>query len=57
MPRGEVALIFASVGKGLGVVSEGIFFAVVIMVMVTTLLTPPLLRFALLALGRTTITT
>jgi len=53
MPRGEVALIFASVGKGLGVISEGIFSAVVIMVMVTTLLTPPLLRFALLTPGRT----
>jgi Kef-type K+ transport system membrane component KefB len=47
MPRGEVGLIFASIGKGLGVVSDSIFSAVVIMVMVTTLLTPPLLKVTL----------
>jgi Kef-type K+ transport system membrane component KefB len=47
MPRGEVGLIFASIGKGLGVVNDAIFFAVVIMVMVTTLLTPPLLKITL----------
>ena len=47
MPRGEVALIFAGVGKGLGVISDGVFSAVVIMVIVTTLLTPPLLKLAL----------
>jgi Kef-type K+ transport system membrane component KefB len=47
MPRGEVGLIFASIGRGLGVVSDAVFSAVVIMVMVTTLLTPPLLRITL----------
>jgi Kef-type K+ transport system membrane component KefB len=47
MPRGEVAFIFAGVGKGLGVISDGIFSAVVIMVMTTTFLTPPLLKMAL----------
>jgi Kef-type K+ transport system membrane component KefB len=47
MPRGEVGLIFASIGKGLGVVSDSVFSAVVIMVMVTTLLTPPLLKITL----------
>ena len=47
MPRGEVGLIFAGMGKGLGVVSDAVFSAVVIMVMVTTLLTPPLLKLAL----------
>jgi Kef-type K+ transport system membrane component KefB len=47
MPRGEVGLIFASIGKGLGVVSDSIFSAVVIMVMLTTLLTPPLLKITL----------
>ena len=47
MPRGEVGLIFASIGKGLGVVDDAIFSAVVIMVMVTTLLTPPLLKLTL----------
>jgi Kef-type K+ transport system membrane component KefB len=47
MPRGEVGLIFASIGKGLGVVSDALFSAVVIMVMVTTLLAPPLLKVTL----------
>ncbi len=47
MPRGEVGLIFASIGKGLGVVSDAMFSAVVIMVMVTTLLAPPLLKITL----------
>lgn len=47
MPRGEVGLIFASIGKGLGVVNDAVFSAVVIMVMVTTLLTPPLLKMTM----------
>jgi Kef-type K+ transport system membrane component KefB len=47
MPRGEVGLIFASIGKGIGVVNDAVFSAVVIMVMVTTLLTPPLLKITL----------
>ncbi len=47
MPRGEVGLIFAGIGKGLGVVTDSIFSAVVIMVMVTTFLTPPLLKITL----------
>jgi Kef-type K+ transport system membrane component KefB len=47
MPRGEVGLIFASIGKGIGVVNDAVFSAVVIMVMFTTLLTPPLLKITL----------
>lgn len=47
IPRGEVGLIFASIGKGLSVVDDAIFSAVVIMVIVTTLMTPPLLKFSL----------
>ncbi|HET8610266.1 MAG TPA: cation:proton antiporter [Burkholderiales bacterium] len=42
-PRGEVGLIFAMVGKQLGVVDETMFSVVVIMVILTTLLTPPVL--------------
>ena len=42
-PRGEVGLIFAVVGKQLGVVDEKQFSVVVVMVMLTTLLTPPVL--------------
>jgi len=47
VPRGEVGLIFASIGKGLGVVDDAIFSAVVIMVIATTLMTPPLLKFSI----------
>jgi Kef-type K+ transport system membrane component KefB len=47
LPRGEVGLIFASIGKGLGVVTDSIFSAVVIMVIVTTLITPLLLKWSL----------
>ena len=44
MPRGEVGLIFAGIGKGIGVVDEGLFSAIVLLVMVTTVLAPILLR-------------
>lgn len=47
IPRGEVGLIFAMIGKTLGVVSDEIFSAIVIMVILTTLLTPPILTFLL----------
>jgi len=47
VPRGEVGLIFASIGKGLGVVSDSVFSAIVIMVMVTTLITPLGLKWSL----------
>lgn len=43
IPRGEVGLIFAMTGKGLGAVSDEVFSIIVIMVILTTLLTPPLL--------------
>src|SRR5688572_17847367 len=52
MPRGEVGLIFANIGLGLSVngepiVDEGIYSAVVIMVVVTTMATPPALKWSL----------
>lgn len=47
VPRGEVGLIFASIGKGLGVVDDAIFSAIVMMVIVTTLITPLLLKWSL----------
>lgn len=43
VPRGEVGLIVASLGLGLGVISADIFGVVVVMTVVTTLLTPPIL--------------
>ncbi len=47
MPRGEVGLIFAGIGRGIGVVDEGLFSAIVLLVMVTTVLAPILLRATL----------
>lgn len=52
IPRGEVGLIFAGMGldmkfAGRPVLGPGEFAAVVAMVMVTTLVTPPLLRWRL----------
>ncbi len=44
MSRGEVGLIVATVGVLEGLISEEVFAAVVGVVIVTTLLTPPLLR-------------
>jgi Kef-type K+ transport system membrane component KefB len=47
VPRGEVGLIFAMVGKQLGVISETMFSVIVIMVILTTLITPPVLTWLL----------
>jgi Kef-type K+ transport system membrane component KefB len=47
VPRGEVGLIFAAVGKGLGVVTDEEFSVIVIMVILTTLMTPPILAWLL----------
>jgi Kef-type K+ transport system membrane component KefB len=52
MPRGEVGLIFANVGLGLTlagqpIIDQAMFSAVVIMVIVTTMATPPLLKWSL----------
>lgn len=47
VPRGEVGLIFAMVGKQLGVMSESMFSVIVIMVILTTLITPPILTMIL----------
>lgn len=43
VPRGEVGLIFAVAGRQLGVLDEALFSVVVIMVILTTLITPPIL--------------
>lgn len=52
VPRGEVGLIFASIGltlslRGEPIVNQGTFSAIVIMVIVTTMLTPPALKWSL----------
>jgi Kef-type K+ transport system membrane component KefB len=58
IPRGEVGLIFANIGLGLTVAGERIvddatFSAVVIMVIVTTMVTPPALKWSLARGSRT----
>jgi Kef-type K+ transport system membrane component KefB len=48
IPRGEVGLIFAQMGLASGAIDEGLFGAIMLMVLVTTVMTPP----ALAALAR-----
>jgi Kef-type K+ transport system membrane component KefB len=52
IPRGEVGLVFANIGMqlkigGVPVVDKAIYAAVLIMVIVTTLVTPPMLKWSL----------
>jgi Kef-type K+ transport system membrane component KefB len=44
VPRGEVGLVFAGVGAASGVLSESLDAAIIVMVIFTTFLAPPLLR-------------
>jgi Kef-type K+ transport system membrane component KefB len=44
VPRGEVGLIFASLGKATGALPQSVFVAVVLAVFATTFLAPPLLK-------------
>ncbi|WP_165222738.1 cation:proton antiporter [Aquisphaera insulae] len=51
IPRGEVGLIFAAIGRrlqlnGTNVVDDGTYSALVLVVMATTLVTPPLLKIS-----------
>lgn len=43
IPRGEVGLIFANMGKAMGVMDDTVFSAIVVVIMLTTLVTPPML--------------
>jgi Kef-type K+ transport system membrane component KefB len=45
IPRGEVGLIFASIGLGAAVFTQELYAAVLLMVLLTTLMTPPLLNW------------
>ena len=47
IPRGEVGLIFASIGLSKGILDDELYGALLLMVLVTTLITPPLLRLKL----------
>lgn len=44
IPRGEVGLVFASFGASTGVLSDALQAAIIVMVILTTFLAPPLLR-------------
>ncbi len=46
-PRGEVGLIFAQIGLTAGILSSRLFSAILFVVVATTLVTPPLLKWTL----------
>lgn len=48
IPRGEVGLVFASIGRSLGVISDALFSAIILMIIVTTILAPLLLKWRFL---------
>jgi Kef-type K+ transport system membrane component KefB len=50
IPRGEVGLIFASIGLAAGVFTPNLYASILLMVLVTTLITPPLLSWRFKAL-------
>ncbi len=50
IPRGEVGLIFATIGLNEGILGENLYAALLLVVLVTTLMTPPLLRWRLNAM-------
>lgn len=47
VPRGEVGLIFASIGVSVGVFNDDLYAVVLLVVLVTTVAAPPLLRLRL----------
>ncbi len=47
VPRGEVGLIFAAAGQALGIVDPRTFSVIVIMILLSTLLTPPILTYVI----------
>lgn len=49
VPRGEVALIVAGIGLSMGIIDDKIFGLAIMMIFVTTLLTPPVLDWMLSA--------
>ena len=50
VPRGEVGLIFASIGMSVGVFNDELYAVVLLVVLVTTVLAPPVLRWRIAAL-------
>jgi Kef-type K+ transport system membrane component KefB len=52
IPRGEVGLVFAGIGSASGVLSKPLEAAIIMMVILTTFLAPPLLRVAFGEIGK-----
>lgn len=44
IPRGEVGLVFAGVGATTGILDKSLNAAIIVMVIITTFIAPPLLR-------------
>ncbi len=57
MPRGEVGLIFANIGLTTGVLGDELFSAVILMVIGTTFIAPPLLKWSFGRWGTTDVPT
>jgi Kef-type K+ transport system membrane component KefB len=51
IPRGEVGLIFASIGLANGVLDKDLYGSLLMVVLVTTVITPPLLRLRIGSTG------
>jgi Kef-type K+ transport system membrane component KefB len=51
LPRGEVGLVFAAIGRELGVVNDALFSSLVMVVIITTLISPSLLKWSLRKCG------
>jgi len=47
LPRVEVALIVASIGKSLDVLDDALYSVIIMVVLLTVLMTPPLLKWAI----------
>jgi len=47
VPQGEVTLIFADLAKSMGILSTSLYSVLTIVVLLTTLVTPPVLKWAL----------
>jgi Kef-type K+ transport system membrane component KefB len=46
IPRGEVGMVVAQIGLGMSVISQGVYGTIVLMSVATTLVAPPLLKWA-----------
>jgi Kef-type K+ transport system membrane component KefB len=52
IPRGEVGMVVAQLGLGMGAISPMIYSVVVFMSVATTMIAPPLIKLAFAGVGR-----